>query len=87
MTVIDLPARVGNSPLVRILTPVPTRHPGYFAKIEALGLGGLKARSALSMLVGARRRGELRAARGSSNRPAALWESGWHTWHSHSATP
>lgn len=60
MTVIDSQARVGNSPLVRILTPVPNPHPGYFAKIEALGFGGLKARSALSMLVGARRRGELR---------------------------
>lgn len=52
--------RVGHSPLVRIDTPVPCHHPGYFAKIESLGLGGLKARSALSMLVGARRRGELR---------------------------
>ena len=52
--------RVGHSPLVRIETQVPQSHPGFFAKIESLGLGGLKARSALSMLVGARRRGELR---------------------------
>lgn len=59
-TVIEPLARVGRSPLVRIEAPVPQRHPGYFAKIEALGFGGLKARSALSMLVGARGRGELR---------------------------
>ncbi|AII10730.1 PLP-dependent cysteine synthase family protein [Rhodococcus opacus] len=60
MTIIEPLARVGHSPLVRIDTPVPQPHPGYFAKIESLGFGGLKARSALSMLVGARRRGELR---------------------------
>lgn len=60
MTVTETLTRVGHSPLVRIDTPVPRPHPGYFAKIESLGFGGLKARSALSMLVGARRRGELR---------------------------
>lgn len=60
MTAIEPVGQVGHSPLVRIHAPVPRRHPGYFAKIESLGLGGLKARSALSMLVGARQRGELR---------------------------
>ncbi|WP_077043279.1 PLP-dependent cysteine synthase family protein [Rhodococcus sp. MTM3W5.2] len=59
MTGVDLLRRVGNSPLVSVKTPVPLAHPGYFAKIESLGVGGLKARSALSMLEGARRRGEL----------------------------
>ncbi|WP_027502997.1 PLP-dependent cysteine synthase family protein [Rhodococcus sp. UNC363MFTsu5.1] len=60
MTVFEPLERVGHSPLVRITTPVPQPHPGYFAKIESLGIGGLKARSAQSMLAGARRRGELR---------------------------
>lgn len=60
MTAIESLRKVGHSPLVRISTPVPQQHPGYFAKIEALGFGGLKARSALSMLLGARQRGELR---------------------------
>ncbi|MFD4369375.1 PLP-dependent cysteine synthase family protein [Rhodococcus sp. NPDC058521] len=60
MTVIEEPTLVGRSPLVRVHTPVPRPHPGYFAKIESLGLGGLKARSASSMIAGARRRGDLR---------------------------
>lgn len=60
MTLRDSIGPVGHSPLVQINAPVPRPHPGYYAKIEALGLGGLKARSALSMLQGARRRGELR---------------------------
>jgi S-sulfo-L-cysteine synthase (3-phospho-L-serine-dependent) len=51
---------VGNTPLVRITVPLPHPHPGFWAKLENLSAGGMKARAALSMLQGARRRGELR---------------------------
>ncbi|MAU81465.1 pyridoxal-phosphate dependent enzyme [Gordonia sp. Z-3] len=50
---------IGCSPLAHIATPVPRDHPGYYAKIEALAVGGLKARSAVSMVMGARSRGDL----------------------------
>ncbi|WP_078955403.1 PLP-dependent cysteine synthase family protein [Streptomyces griseus] len=50
---------VGRTPLARIHTPLPHPHPGFWAKLECLGAGGMKARAAVSMLTGARRRGEL----------------------------
>ncbi|MHA6799535.1 PLP-dependent cysteine synthase family protein [Bounagaea algeriensis] len=50
---------IGNTPAVRVDTPLPRQHPGFWAKLEGLGPGGMKARAALSMLDGARRRGEL----------------------------
>ncbi|MFF9427917.1 PLP-dependent cysteine synthase family protein [Streptomyces sp. NPDC014746] len=56
----DLLALVGRTPLTRIRTELPCAHPGFWAKLEGLGAGGMKARSAVSMLRGARRRGELR---------------------------
>ncbi|MFG2981438.1 PLP-dependent cysteine synthase family protein [Streptomyces sp. NPDC048258] len=51
---------VGRTPLARIRTELPYAHPGFWAKLECLGAGGMKARSAVSMLSGARQRGELR---------------------------
>ncbi|MFG3188959.1 PLP-dependent cysteine synthase family protein [Streptomyces omiyaensis] len=51
---------VGRTPLARIHTPLPHPHPGFWAKLEGLGAGGMKASAAVSMLTGARRRGELR---------------------------
>ncbi|MFF5786140.1 PLP-dependent cysteine synthase family protein [Streptomyces sp. NPDC012693] len=51
---------VGRTPLARITAELPLPHPGFWAKLECLGAGGMKARAALSMLRGARRRGELR---------------------------
>ncbi|NML51958.1 pyridoxal-phosphate dependent enzyme [Streptomyces sp. R302] len=51
---------VGRTPVARIHTPLPHPHPGFWAKLEGLGAGGMKARAAVSMLTGARRRGELR---------------------------
>ncbi|OLR94613.1 PLP-dependent cysteine synthase family protein [Actinokineospora bangkokensis] len=50
---------VGRSPLARITTPLPHPHPGFWAKVECLAPGGMKARAAVSMLTGARRRGHL----------------------------
>ncbi|MGY0231786.1 PLP-dependent cysteine synthase family protein [Longispora urticae] len=50
---------VGNTPVLRVTTPLPRPHPGFFAKLEYLGAGGMKARPALSMLREARRRGDL----------------------------
>lgn len=55
----DLLGLLGNTPMARITTPLPHPHPGFWAKLEALGVG-LKARAAVSMLRGARERGELR---------------------------
>lgn len=49
-----------TTPLARIETPLPHEHPGFWAKLECLGPGGMKSRAALSMLQGARARGELR---------------------------
>lgn len=56
----DLLPLIGRTPLARIRTGLPHPHPGFWAKLECLGAGGMKARSAVSMLLGARRRGELR---------------------------
>lgn len=50
---------IGNTPVLRMDTPLPRHHPGFWAKLEGLGPGGMKARAALSMLDGARCRGEL----------------------------
>lgn len=50
---------IGNTPVLRVDAPLPRRHPGFWAKLEGLGPGSMKARAALSMLDGARRRGEL----------------------------
>ncbi|MCX5014987.1 cysteine synthase family protein [Streptomyces sp. NBC_00555] len=56
----ELLTLVGRTPLARIRTELPYAHPGFWAKLECLGAGGMKARSAVSMLRGARQRGELR---------------------------
>ncbi|WP_443050872.1 PLP-dependent cysteine synthase family protein [Streptomyces sp. H27-D2] len=55
----ELLALLGRTPLARIAAPLPHPHPGFWAKLEALGAGGMKARAAVSMLLGARARGEL----------------------------
>lgn len=55
----DLLPLLGGTPLARIRTDLPHRHPGFWAKLECLGAGGMKARAAVSMLTGARDRGEL----------------------------
>ncbi|GAA0530786.1 putative cysteine synthase A CysK2 [Saccharopolyspora subtropica] len=56
----DLLGLVCETPLTRISAPLPQPHPGFWAKLECLSAGGMKARAAVSMLTGARRRGELR---------------------------
>ncbi|MFH9424896.1 PLP-dependent cysteine synthase family protein [Streptomyces sp. NPDC017529] len=56
----ELLALVGCTPLARITGDLPCPHPGFWAKLEGLGAGGMKARAAVSMLLGARERGELR---------------------------
>ncbi|WP_329082723.1 MULTISPECIES: PLP-dependent cysteine synthase family protein [unclassified Streptosporangium] len=56
----DLLTLLGNTPVARIGTPLPHAHPGFWAKLEGLGAGGMKARAAVSMLLGARARNELR---------------------------
>ncbi|MFC9328792.1 PLP-dependent cysteine synthase family protein [Kitasatospora sp. NPDC057015] len=56
----DLLPLLGRTPLARIRTPLPHPQPGFWAKLECLGAGGMKARSAVEMLSGARARGELR---------------------------
>ncbi|MGW0664822.1 PLP-dependent cysteine synthase family protein [Streptodolium elevatio] len=53
-------ALVGNTPLTRITAPLPLPHAGFWAKLEGLQAGGMKARAAVSMLRAARARGELR---------------------------
>ncbi|GJF34681.1 putative pyridoxal phosphate-dependent protein CysK2 [Kitasatospora sp. NE20-6] len=55
----DLLPLLGRTPLARIRTPLPQPHPGFWAKLECLGAGGMKARSAVAMLRGAHARGEL----------------------------
>lgn len=55
----DLLPLLGRTPLARIRTDLPHRQPGFWAKLECLGAGGMKARAAVSMLTGARARGEL----------------------------
>lgn len=54
----------GNPALLDLLAPTPvlrigTPARGYWAKLESHGAGGMKVRAALSMLRGARTRGEL----------------------------
>nr|WP_207918922.1 PLP-dependent cysteine synthase family protein [Saccharopolyspora karakumensis] len=56
----DLLDLVRETPLARVSAPLPRPHPGFWAKLECLSAGGMKARAALSMLRGARLRGELR---------------------------
>ncbi|WUB14658.1 PLP-dependent cysteine synthase family protein [Streptomyces platensis] len=51
---------LGRTPLARVTTDLPCPHPGFWAKLEGLGAGGMKARAAVSMLLGARERGQLR---------------------------
>ncbi|MEB3370946.1 PLP-dependent cysteine synthase family protein [Saccharopolyspora mangrovi] len=55
----DLLDLVRDTPLARVSTPLPQPHPGFWAKLECLSAGGMKARAALSMLRGAHRRGDL----------------------------
>ncbi|MFR9729582.1 PLP-dependent cysteine synthase family protein [Saccharopolyspora sp. MS10] len=56
----DLLSLLRDTPVTRISTPLPGEHPGFWAKLECLGAGGMKARAAVSMLRGARERGDLR---------------------------
>ncbi|MGW0863296.1 PLP-dependent cysteine synthase family protein [Streptomyces sp. NPDC002611] len=55
----ELLSLVGRTPLARITADLPGPHPGFWAKLEGLAAGGMKARAAVSMLLGARERGEL----------------------------
>lgn len=55
-SVLDL---IGNTPVMRVSTPLPYAHPGFWAKLEGNAPGGMKARAAFSLLTGARERGEL----------------------------
>ncbi|CAL9324620.1 PLP-dependent cysteine synthase family protein [Streptomyces sp. SudanB182_2057] len=55
----ELLGLLGGTPLARITVDLPCPHPGFWAKLEAHGVGGMKARAAVSMLLGARERGEL----------------------------
>ncbi|WP_446750816.1 PLP-dependent cysteine synthase family protein [Streptomyces sp. G7(2002)] len=50
---------LGRTPLARVTADLPCPHPGFWAKLEGLGAGGMKARAAVSMLLGARERGQL----------------------------
>ncbi|MFF3500567.1 PLP-dependent cysteine synthase family protein [Streptomyces sp. NPDC003247] len=56
----ELLSLLGRTPLVRVTADLPAPHPGFWAKLEGLAAGGMKARAAVSMLLGARERGELR---------------------------
>lgn len=56
----ELLGLLGRTPMARITVPLPLPHPGFWAKLEGLSAGGLKARAAVAMLRGARQRGELR---------------------------
>ncbi|WP_059010389.1 PLP-dependent cysteine synthase family protein [Streptomyces specialis] len=56
----EMLALLGRTPMARITVPLPRPHPGFWAKLEGLSAGGLKARAAVAMLRGARERGELR---------------------------
>ncbi|MFD9235434.1 PLP-dependent cysteine synthase family protein [[Kitasatospora] papulosa] len=55
----ELLALIGRTPLARITTGLPLSHPGFWAKLEGHAVGGMKARAAVSMLLGAEERGEL----------------------------
>ena len=50
---------VGGTPVARVECDLPVPQPGFLAKLEAVSVGGMKARSAVAMLTGARERGEL----------------------------
>ncbi|MEW9521988.1 PLP-dependent cysteine synthase family protein [Streptomyces tubercidicus] len=56
----ELLGLLGRTPLARVTADLPSPHPGFWAKLEGLGAGGMKARAAVSMLLGARERGQLR---------------------------
>ncbi|SOD81182.1 cysteine synthase A [Streptomyces sp. 1222.2] len=56
----ELLSLVGRTPLARITADLPGPQPGFWAKLEGLAAGGMKARAAVSMLLGARERGALR---------------------------
>jgi cysteine synthase A len=56
----ELAGLVGHTPLLRVTTSLPRSNPGFWAKLEYLGAGGMKARAAMSMLSAARRRSALR---------------------------
>lgn len=56
----ELLGLIGRTPLARITVDLPCAQPGFWAKLEGLGVGGMKARAAVAMLLGARERGELR---------------------------
>lgn len=56
----ELLGLLGRTPLARVTADLPCPHPGFWAKLEGLGAGGMKARAAVSMLLGAKERGELR---------------------------
>ncbi|GAA4682095.1 S-sulfocysteine synthase CysK2 [Streptomyces chumphonensis] len=55
----ELLALLGRTPLARVTADLPCPQPGFWAKLEGLGVGGMKARAAVAMLLGARERGEL----------------------------
>ncbi|MGI8305504.1 PLP-dependent cysteine synthase family protein [Saccharopolyspora hattusasensis] len=56
----DLLGLLRDTPLARVSAALPQPQPGFWAKLECLSAGGMKARAAVSMLTGACRRGELR---------------------------
>ncbi|MBT3166783.1 pyridoxal-phosphate dependent enzyme [Streptomyces sp. Vc74B-19] len=56
----ELLTLLGRTPVVRVTAGLPDPHPGFWAKLEGLSAGGMKARPAVSMLLDARGRGELR---------------------------
>jgi S-sulfo-L-cysteine synthase (3-phospho-L-serine-dependent) len=55
----DLLRLLGGTPLARVTVDLPCPQPGFWAKLEGLGAGGMKARAAVAMLLGAKERGEL----------------------------
>ncbi|WP_415949662.1 PLP-dependent cysteine synthase family protein [Streptomyces sp. KLOTTS4A1] len=56
----ELLGLLGRTPLARVTVDLPCPQPGFWAKLEGLGAGGMKSRAAVSMLLGAEERGELR---------------------------
>ncbi|QSB17556.1 cysteine synthase family protein [Natronosporangium hydrolyticum] len=52
---------LGQTPVLRVEAPLPLPHAGFWAKLECLSAGGMKARAAVAMLTAARRSGELAA--------------------------
>ncbi|MFJ4753838.1 MULTISPECIES: PLP-dependent cysteine synthase family protein [unclassified Streptomyces] len=56
----ELLTLLGRTPVLRVTVDLPGTHPGFWAKLEGLAAGGMKARAAVSMVMGARERGELR---------------------------